>query len=257
MEEPAFVYVVGTAGSGKSTFTRAVDRFFDERGLDATTVNLDPGAEAMPYEPDVDVREWILLSEVMEQYGLGPNGAQVMAADLLTLRAGELKEQMEALRPQWYVLDTAGQTELFVFRESGRVLVDLLGRERTIFAFLMDPFLARRPSSFVSQLLLSATTQFRFNVPVVNVLTKADLLKPEELERIQRWGAEPDALAADLADEQADMYNQLNQDVFRALDSMGTYTVLTPVSSETLEGIEDVYAKVQEILAGGDDAMSD
>lgn len=257
MEEPAFVYVVGTAGSGKSRFTYAADRWFDERGLDAVTVNLDPGADRLPYEPDVDVRDWIVLSDVMEQYSLGPNGAQVMAADLLTLRAGELKEALETLRPQWYVLDTAGQTELFVFRESGRLLVDLLGRDRSVLVFLADPFLAKRPSAFVAQLLLSATTQFRFQIPVVNVLSKADLLKPEEQERLERWGQEPDALMADLLDEQGDLMNQLNTDVFRALESLGAYTSLVPVSADSLEGFDDVYAQVQSVLSGGEDLQSD
>jgi ribosomal protein S18 acetylase RimI-like enzyme len=35
------------------------------RELDAITVNLDPGAENLPYEPDVDIRDWISLEEVI------------------------------------------------------------------------------------------------------------------------------------------------------------------------------------------------
>lgn len=257
MGEPIHLYVVGTAGSGKSRFTQAFDRWFDERGLDATTVNADPGAEALAYAPDVDVRDWIVLSEVMEKYGLGPNGAQIMAADLLAIRAHELAEILETFRPHYVLLDTPGQTELFVFRESGRLILDTLGRERAAIVFLVDPFLARRPSAFVSQMLLAATTQFRFGVPVINVLTKIDLLAEEEVARITGWAEDTDRLMADLYAEQADMVNQLNTDVLRALDAMGTYLRLTPVSSDTLEGMEDVYARAQELFDAGEDLSSD
>jgi Conserved hypothetical ATP binding protein. len=42
------------------------------QGLDSAIVNLDPGAEFLPYEPDFDIREILSLSEVMSEYSLGP-----------------------------------------------------------------------------------------------------------------------------------------------------------------------------------------
>mgnify|MGYP001597699159 CR=1 FL=1 len=76
------LYFIGTAGCGKSTMVYAFHEWMDSQGLDTVTVNLDPGAEQLLYSPDIDVRDWIRLSEVMEEHGLGPNGAQVLAADL-------------------------------------------------------------------------------------------------------------------------------------------------------------------------------
>jgi GTPase SAR1 family protein len=252
VEEPVYLYVVGTAGSGKTKFTAALARWMQEHGHDAVTVNLDPGAEDLPYAPDVDIRDWVVLADVMAKYGLGPNGAQVVAADMLALQAGEVKATLETFRTDYVILDTPGQTELFVFRESGKVLMDALSERRAI-AFLVDPYLATRPSAYVSQLLLSATTQFRCQSPVVNVLTKADLLKDEQRERLDAWSSSFDALADALASEQADLLNTLNTDVFKILDGMGAYAQLTPVSSETLEGLDDVYALVQATFAGGED----
>ncbi len=257
VEEPVYIYIVGTAGSGKSRFTGAFERFMKERGLIATTVNLDPGAESLPYEPEVDIRDWIRLSDVMEQYELGPNGAQVMAADLIALRLGDLNAVLEEFRGPYVLVDTPGQTELFVFRESGRITMDTLAPGRSVIVFLLDPFLARRPSAFVSQLLLSATTQFRFQVPTINILSKSDLLQPEELARIKKWSEDPDALADALMEEKADMYVQMSTDVFRILEGMGTYTVAYPTSAESLEGIEDVYGQIQNLFEGGEDLASD
>ena len=44
---------------------------------------MDPGALKLPYQPDVDVRNYVEVGDIMEKYGLGPNGALVMAADLI------------------------------------------------------------------------------------------------------------------------------------------------------------------------------
>ena len=257
MEDPVFIYVVGTAGSGKSRFTAGLQRSLKERGLDAVTLNLDPGAEALPYVPDVDIRDWIRLADVMDQYQLGPNGAQVMAADLIALRLGDVSEAISQYRTPYVVVDTPGQTELFVFRESGRITMEVLAPGRSLIIFLVDPFLARRPSAYVSLAMLSATTSFRFGVPLLNAIGKADLLKPEELERLQAWTTTPDTLEDALLAEKPDLYTQMTTDAFRILDSMGTLTRAVTVSSETLEGMEDVYAYIQEVFAGGEDLKSD
>jgi GTPase SAR1 family protein len=257
MEDPVYIYIVGTAGSGKSRFTSAFQRWMKERGLDAVTVNLDPGAEGIPYQPDVDIRDWIRLGDVMEQYELGPNGAQVMAADLITLRLGDLQSVLQEFRAPYVLVDTPGQTELFVFRESGRITMELLAPGRSIIVFLFDPFLARKPSAFVSMLMLSATTQFRFGVPLVNVISKADLLKADELARIASWSETPDALEDALLVEKPDLYTQMNTNVFRVLDAMGNMTKAYAVSGESFEGMEDVYTFVQGLFEGGEDLKSD
>ncbi len=256
LEEPAFIYAVGTAGSGKTRFTQAFAEWSQNQGVDTVTVNLDPGAEFLPYTPDVDIRDWIRLQDVMDEYDLGPNGAQILAADLLALKVGEIKEVLEGFRTDYFLMDTPGQTELFVFRESGRLTMDALSRGRTMIAFLMDPFLANRPSAFVSQLMLSATTQFRFQTPTMNVLTKTDLMKKEDIDRLLSWGADPMILEEALSAETADMYNQLNFDLFKVLDGMGASTDLIPVSSGTKEGFDDVYSRMQGVFAGGEDTQS-
>ena len=255
--EPVYVYVVGTAGSGKSRFTAAFQRWLKQEGLDCVTLNLDPGAEMLPYQPDVDIRDWIRLSDVMDQYELGPNGAQIMAADLVALRLGEIEAVLQEFRGPVVLVDTPGQTELFVFRESGRITMELLAPGRSVIIFLLDPFLAKKPSAFVSMLMLSATTQFRFQVPLVNVVSKRDLLKPEELERIKGWSESADELEDALAAEKADLYTQMSTDAYRILDAMQGVTKAYPVSGESLEGMEDVYAHIQALFHAGDDLRSD
>ncbi len=58
------LYFIGTAGSGKSTMVYAFQLWMNSQGLDCVTVNLDPGAEALQYSPDLDVRDYVDLDEL-------------------------------------------------------------------------------------------------------------------------------------------------------------------------------------------------
>ncbi|MCA1818930.1 MAG: ATP/GTP-binding protein, partial [Halobacteriales archaeon] len=65
------IYFAGTAGAGKSTLVAAYDRWAKQHGISTVVVNLDPGAEKLPYTPDVDIRDWVKIKEIMEEHGLG------------------------------------------------------------------------------------------------------------------------------------------------------------------------------------------
>ncbi len=247
------LYLVGTAGSGKSTLVRAYREWANLQEYDAVTLNLDPGAETLPYEPDVDIRDWINLQEVMEEYGLGPNGAQIIAADLIALNTGEVAEVLEKYRTDFLVVDTPGQMELFTFRQSSQVVIDAFGRDHSFLVYLSDPILSKTSSGLVSSLLLAATCQFRHTIPFLNVLSKSDLLTEEELRRILRWSSDPYALYDALVEEGASAQAVLDVEFLKALENIGVYRRLTPVSSELLFGMEEVYRAVQEVFAGGED----
>src|SRR5688500_4881086 len=148
------ISVVATAGAGKSTLVSAYDRWAKQHGISTIIVNLDPGAEKLPYTPDVDIRDWVKISEIMEENGLGPNGAQVAAADMIALNLGEVQEEIAMFRADQVLIDTPGQIELFVFRASGKHIVESLNPGRSVVCYLMDPFLARTAQGFASQLML-------------------------------------------------------------------------------------------------------
>lgn len=248
------VYFTGTAGAGKSTLVAAYDRWAKQHGLSTVTVNLDPGAEKLPYNPDVDIRETIVLSEVMEEHDLGPNGAQVAAADMIALQLGDLQEELASYRSDQVLIDTPGQIELFVFRMSGKVLVDGLNPDRSVIAYLLDPYLARTATGFSSQLMLAATTHFRFQQPLVHLLSKGDLMDKESLETVLSWGADPLALESDVLGEAPSMSRELAAQVTRMLDTMSVESTLLPVSAESTEGLDDLYTLVQGAVGGAEDS---
>lgn len=257
MKQEIYVYIIGTAGSGKSTLTANIQSWLKLRSLDAIIVNLDPGADNLPYKPDVDIRDWISLQEVMETNQLGPNGAQIVCADMIALNTDEIKEAITTFKSDYILVDTPGQLELFVFREAGKYTVKFLSPEQSIICYLLDPLLARTASGFVSQLLLSITTNFRLNEPQINILSKADVLTKKERVLIAKWSDDPDELSTALMKEEASVYREMSEDILKIIKDFGGYTKLLPTSKQNFEGIEDVYTAIQMQFAGGEDLMKD
>jgi len=262
MKEELTLYLTGTAGAGKSSLTRGFDTWLRTRGLDAIKVNLDPGATNLAYAPDVDVRDWVSLEDVMAEHGLGPNGAQIVAADMMALNLKELKEAIDGYKADYVLIDTPGQVELFVFRQAGKVIVENLNPGRSMVAFLLDPALSRTPSSFVSQLLLTNTVHYRLHLPMIGVLSKKDLLTPEDEETIRAWASDADALYEALSnegrgDEEGGTVQSLPTELLRALGDIGGFHRLIATSSDTLDGMDDLYVSLQQAFLGGEDTMSD
>jgi GTPase SAR1 family protein len=255
--DPVGIYFVGTAGAGKTSLVGAMRQWMELKGLDCIAVNLDPGAETLPYSPEYDIREWLSLHKVMEEYNLGPNGAQIAAADIMAMRVGEIRDILEAFRSPYILIDTPGQLELFAFRKSSRLVVETLTGERSALAFLLDPTLAKVPSGYISQLMLAATVQFRFSVPMMNVLSKSDLLTEAEYENIVGWADDAYRLQSAAEAEMVGASTQFNIELFRALETVGAFRTFMKASATEMSGIEDIYNAVQGHFCGGEDLMKD
>jgi GTPase SAR1 family protein len=232
-------------------------KWFELRGLDAIIVNLDPGAENLPYNPDVDIRDWISLKEVMETYELGPNGAQIACADMIALNTDDVKKSINAFKADYTLVDTPGQLELFVFREAGKYTVQFLNPEKSMICYLIDPSLAKSASGFVSQLLLSISAHFRLNQPQLNILSKADVLSKKELALIKKWSDDPDNLYGAIINEEASIYREMSEGILHLIRDFGGHTRLIPTSKKDFFGIEDVYTSIQLQFEGGEDLTKD
>ena len=58
---PPVLFVVGTAGAGKSSLVTSFQRWSRFLETDVIAVNLDPGAERVHYDAEFDVRDLISL----------------------------------------------------------------------------------------------------------------------------------------------------------------------------------------------------
>jgi len=253
VEEPGTIYFTGTAGAGKTTLVRAFAEWMRSAGYSATVVNLDPGSDASESESDVDIREWVRLADLQDEYGLGPNGAQVVAADMIALKVFEVKQAVQVENADYILVDTPGQIELFAFREASRAIVDALSGDRSVIAFLYDPVLARTAAGFVSLLMLGATVEFRFRLPMVNILAKSDVLNPEQLREVLGWSDEPGELLDAIGRDTPTPAVQLSTELFRAIETMSPLVGLIPTSAKDGGGLEDLYHSFQRVFAGGED----
>ena len=246
------IFVAGTAGSGKSLLTSRLLQWYRDRGAFAATLNLDPGVASLPYEPDIDVRDLIDIGTLMDNFGLGPNGALVMASDLIATKIDDVQSQLDELNPDYLLVDTPGQIELFAFRASGPYFVSNLqvDNKATIFAF--DGTLVSSPINFVSIALLASSVKLRLKTAQINALTKRDLVV-DRLKDILEWAGSAHALEMALNDEKETEYSLLSKDLSRSMAKAGFAPGLVAVSSTTMNGIMNLSAALARTLSQGED----
>ena len=247
-------FFVGCAGTGKSTLTGIYrDWLNDQPDLDAIAVNFDPGAALLPYQADIDIRDYIRIEDIIKEHKLGPNGALVAATDLTINFLPEIKNEINGLRPNHILIDTPGQMELFAFRSSGLYILASLGGQNSVVNYLIDPNLARRPSGFITALYLGLSVQTRFHVPQQYILTKIDLLPAEESDEIVDWSTDFDKLENALLIETKGERRELSQSLIEALRILDISGELLPISSIENMGIDDLYRHISQIALGGED----
>jgi GTPase SAR1 family protein len=257
MKQEIYLYLIGTAGSGKSTLAYTFKQWTNIHGIDCIICNLDPGAENLPYVPDIDIRDWFSLEEVMNEHGLGPNGAQIACADMLVFNIDDIKKSIQSFKTDYIILDAPGQLELFVLRESGRLMMQTLQPNRSIIGYLIDQILACKPPGFITQLLLSLTVQYRIGLPQLNLLSKADLFSEIDLQEILAWAEHPDQLENALSTQDATVYREMNEGILHLIEGFFQHTQISPISKKEYYGIEDLYTHLQLMFEGGDDLLSD
>lgn len=143
----------------------------------------------MAYIPEVDVRELITADDVMETLELGPNGALVYCMEYLLENLEWLESKLEEFaEDDFLVLDCPGQVELYSHIPVMKQLVDFLVRGPLQLSvcgvYLIDAHFMVDPSKFVAGALLCLSTMIALEIPQVNVISKADLVDKEELERV-------------------------------------------------------------------------
>jgi GTPase SAR1 family protein len=246
------VFIIGTAGSGKSLFTASFSEWLKMSKQDVATVNLDPGAVTLPYSPDIDVRDYVSVEVLMEEYGLGPNGALIMASDLIADKIEQISNEVEDLKSDIVLVDTAGQMELFAFRASGPYIANEFTKEPKAILYLFDAVFSVNPFNYISNLFLSAAVYNRFFLPQVHLLSKCDLLPKEEINKIVDWSASPKALEFTIEQKLEGTRRLLSRNMMRAIYQLGLKFLLIPVSAKTNEGMINVNAALERILTGGE-----
>ncbi|MEM2123190.1 MAG: ATP/GTP-binding protein [Candidatus Bathyarchaeia archaeon] len=240
---PLFVVFLGTAGSGKTSLVSSFQGWLEGLGLKVRVANLDPGCKATPYRSDFDVRDFFTVEGLMDEMGLGPNGAMVRAVELIEPVLGGLKESFRS--GDFWLVDTPGQSELFVFRRVGPRVVEILNRWAPVVGvYLVDPELAESPSGLVSAFSLALAARLRVTTPLVLVLSKGDIISRD----VARMCSDMNYLKDRVLEEEVGSFTDLALGLMDLIKGLALAQRTVKVSAKTGEGLSELYDLIHESL---------
>jgi len=245
------IFVTGTAGSGKSMLTSKILEYYQKNGVFASALNLDPGVESLPYRPDVDVRDYVDIVQIMKKYDLGPNGSMIMANDLIATKIDDIQNEIHGVNPDYLIVDTPGQIELFAYRASGPFFIQNIDACEKTNIFLYDGTMIVSPSNFISISLLATSIKLRLGLPTINVMTKTDLI-PDKIDQILKWSSDPISLEEELKTLEGETYS-FATDILRTLNIGEFAGDLIPISNLTGEGMVNLQAALSRIINLGEE----
>lgn len=245
------IFVTGTAGSGKSMLTSKILEYYQKNGVFASVLNLDPGVESLPYRPDVDVRDYVDIVQIMKQYDLGPNGSMIMANDLIASKIDDIQNEIHGVNPDYLIVDTPGQIELFAYRASGPFFIQNIDASEKTNIFLYDGTMIASPTNFISISLLATSIKLRLGLPTINVMTKTDLI-PDKIDQILKWSSDPISLEEELKTLEGETYS-FATDILRTLNIGEFAGDLIPISNLTGEGMVNLQAALSRIINLGEE----
>lgn len=246
------IFVTGTAGAGKSLLVSKIYEYYTSNGAFAAILNLDPGVENLPYSCDIDVRDHVDIISLMKQYDLGPNGALIMANDLIASKIDKIQHEIDDVNPDYLIIDTPGQIELFAYRASGPFLVENLDAEEKVNIFLYDGSLITTPVNFVSIALLATSIKLRLKISTINLITKTDLIGAK-MKEILQWSTNLKSLETAISDEADGETYTLTTTILRSLNFGGFAQGLIPISSVTGEGMINLQSALSRIINLGEE----
>jgi GTPase SAR1 family protein len=246
------IFIVGTAGSGKSLLSSKILDYYSRNGAFVGMLNLDPAVENLPYTCDIDVRDYIDIVAIMKQYDLGPNGSMIMANDLIASKIDDLQTEIDNVNPDYLIVDTPGQIELFAYRASGPFLIQNLKAEEKVSIFLHDGALMTSPTNFVSIALLATSIKLRLGLSQINVLTKTDLIE-DKINDLLKWSTNMSSLEDALAKDTNGETYTLVINILRSLNLGGFAQGIIPISNATGEGMVNLQAALSRVLNLGEE----
>jgi GTPase SAR1 family protein len=231
--------MVGPAGSGKSTLTKAFGELLKSEGYAVNYLNLDPGAESLPYTPSYDVRDLVTVEQIMKEERLGPNGALIRAAEITEANLHKILSKIQGKgKSDFTIIDTPGQMEIFLFRGLGPKLSTSL-RGRTLSVSIIDPSLLRRKIDIVVLKLLGLVVELRLGVPSIEVLNKSDLYDRKTFDEFEESIADGKYRTEGVSGE-------LAKQLYGVLEGLEKRRRVVMVSAKKGTGMEDLYKAIGE-----------
>lgn len=188
------MFVVGPAGSGKSTFCDYMQKHFAMLKRSAWVMNFDPACDDFLYEALVDIRDLISLDDVTdpsEDLRLGPNGGLVYCMEYLQQNLDWLDEVLSASTAEddCIFIDCPGQIELYTHMDVFTTIMRKFESHnfRMCSVFLLDAQFLTEKGKFMGGVLAALSAMVKLEIAHVNIMTKMDLLSVQAKEKLEQF----------------------------------------------------------------------
>nr|ANM86156.1 GPN-loop GTPase 3 [Stygiella incarcerata] len=256
--------VVGPAGVGKSTYCRRMFDHLRDRKRRPHIVNLDPAVPGdLPYESSIDVRSLVTVEDMMQEYGLGPNGALMMCLQYLMENIAWFEEELNDFPDDYLIIDCPGQIELFTTVPFVKGFVEMLvrnGYHVCTIALVDASYIADIPR-FLSGTFVCLASMVKLETAHINVLSKCDLLpggtSNQDLEKIlqpdgEYLSRELDRGMAVRRLSKTDRFARLNAAIGKIIEEYSLVRYV-PLNFEEEESVEDLLEQIDMTLQFGED----
>ncbi|ORY75403.1 GPN-loop GTPase 3-like protein [Protomyces lactucae-debilis] len=251
------VFVMGPAGSGKTTFCAALMTHIKEIGRRAFLVNLDPAAEEFAWEPTVDIRDLISLTEVMEEMDYGPNGGLVYCFEFLMDNLDWFEEEIGDFEDDYLIIDMPGQIELYthipILPALAKHLQAHMGFKLCATYLLESPFIIDKPKFFAG-VMSAMSAMVMLEVPHINILSKMDLIKNEitrgELKRF--LDPDPLMLVNEANSKTNPRFHDLNSAIVQLIDDFNMVSFLQ-LEARSEESVATILSYIDDCTQWAED----
>ncbi|XP_050521075.1 GPN-loop GTPase 1 isoform X2 [Daktulosphaira vitifoliae] len=244
-DSPVCLIVLGMAGSGKTTFVSKLETYMRQHKRAPYLINIDPACKNMPYKPNIDIRDSVKYKNVMQRYGLGPNGAIVTSLNLYTTKFNQLLNLLSKVEKDnthdLAIIDTPGQIEVFTWSASGQILTECLASSfPTIVVYVMDLERSTSPVTFMSNMLYACSVLYKTKLPFIVVLNKSDIVDPTyAIEWMKDFEVFCDAI-----EQESSYMSNLTRTMALTLDEFYSELNCVPVSSVTGHNFDEFLKMV-------------
>lgn len=249
------VFVMGPAGSGKSTFCAALMTTIKSAKRRAYYVNLDPAAEEFSWEPTINIKDLISLEDVMEELGYGPNGGLVYCFEFLMDNLDWFDQELGDFEDDYLIIDMPGQIELYthipILPSLARHL-ETLGFKLCATYLLESPFVVDK-AKFFAGVMSAMSAMVMLEVPHLNVLSKIDLIRDLRKSELKRF-LDPDPLMilSDINAQTNPRFHSLNQAIVQLIDDFHMVSFLQ-CSSRDEDSIKRILSYIDDCTQWAED----
>ncbi|PHH87171.1 hypothetical protein CDD83_9236 [Cordyceps sp. RAO-2017] len=261
--------VLGSPGSGKSTYCDGMHQFMGAVGRACSVVNLDPANDQTSYPCALDIRSLVKLEDIMREDKLGPNGGILYALEELEHNFEWLQEGLAGFGDDYVLFDCPGQVELYTHHNSLRNIFHKLQKSgfRFVCIHLSDSICVTQPSLYISNVLLSLRAMIQMDMPHVNVLSKIDKVSSyDELPFNLEYYTDVDDLTyltpfldAESPALRSEKFGRLNEAVANMIESYGLvrYEVLAVENKKSMMHLLRVIDRAGGYVFGGAEGAND